>query len=84
MGIGSMLCIHLQREPIRRPADTAATRPAARKLLHLEMLLAGFYASRRGFMSLSLPLGDADYDAHVSAFERFLDDFGSVLEDSHP
>jgi glutamate-1-semialdehyde 2,1-aminomutase len=79
MGIGSMLCIHLQAEPIRRPADTNATPAAKRKLLHLEMLLRGFYIARRGFMSLSLALRDEDYDAFVEAFGSTLEEHRSVL-----
>ncbi len=31
-GLGSMICIHLQHAPIRRPADTAAVPASARKL----------------------------------------------------
>ena len=81
MGLGSMLCIHPQRAPIRRPADHAGCRPDARKLLHLELLLRGFYLARRGFMSLSLPLTDADHDALVSAFGEVLDENAHLLAD---
>jgi glutamate-1-semialdehyde 2,1-aminomutase len=79
MGVGSMICIHFQKAPIRRPADTEATKPGARKLLHLEMNLKGFYMSRRGFMSLSLPLTATDYDDFVAAFDAFLDENAVVL-----
>ena len=79
MGIGSMICVHFQSQPIRRPADTEATRPGTRKLLQLEMNLKGFYLSRRGFMSLSLPLTGQDYDDFVATFEEFLDDNSTVL-----
>lgn len=80
MGIGSMICVHFQNGEIRRPAETERTLPATRKLLQLEMNLKGFYISRRGFMSLCLPLTDSDYDDFVAAFEEFLDENGSVLE----
>ena len=79
MGVGSMICVHFQSQPIRRPADTEATRPGTRKLLQLEMNLKGFYLSRRGFMSLSLPLTGQDYDDFVATFEEFLDDNSTVL-----
>ena len=35
--------------------------------------------SRRGFIALSLPLIDSDYDAFAAAFEDFLDACGPVL-----
>jgi len=84
MGLGSMLCLHPQHAAIRRPADHAGCRPEARKLLHLELLLRGFYLSRRGFMSLSLPLTEADHDALVSAFGEILDENAPLLAEPAP
>jgi glutamate-1-semialdehyde 2,1-aminomutase len=80
-GVGSILCLHLQPEPIRGPQDTVHTPAAARSLLHLEMLERGFYVARRGFMALSLPLSDADYDAFAAAFDDFLATHAGVLGD---
>lgn len=77
-GRGSMLCLHPHSQPISRPADVAPA-TEARKLLHLELNLRGFYIARRGFMSLSLPLTDADHDALVAALEAVLDDNAGVL-----
>ena len=79
LGQGSMLCIHPQGAPIRRPADLATLRPALRKLVHLEMNLRGIYLARRGFMSLSLPLTAADHDALVAAFDAILGDYADLL-----
>ena len=79
LGQGSMLCIHPQRAPIRRPADLTMLRPALRKLVHLEMNLRGIYMARRGFMSLSLPLTAADHVALVAAFDAILGDYADVL-----
>lgn len=78
-GCGSIIGLHWQTEPVRRPADTAATRPAARALVHLEMIRRGFYFARRGFMSLSLPLGGEDYRDFADAFADFLDEHREVL-----
>ena len=78
-GSGSIIGLHWQAEPIRRPADTSATPPAARALSHLEMIHRGFYFARRGFMSLSLPLESGDYDDLVAAFADFLDEYREVL-----
>lgn len=79
LGQGSMLCFHPQRAAIRRPADHAGVPPDLRKLLHLELNLRGFYIARRGFMSLSLPLSEADHDALVAAFEGYLGDYAAML-----
>ena len=78
-GCGSIIGLHWQAEPVRRPADTGATRPAARALSHLEMIRRGFYFARRGFMSLSLPLEAGDYDDLADAFADFLDEHREVL-----
>jgi glutamate-1-semialdehyde 2,1-aminomutase len=78
-GVGSILCMHFQEQPIREPDDTLHTPAAARALFQLEMLARGFYVARRGFIALSLPLTEADYDAFATAFEDFLSACGPVL-----
>jgi glutamate-1-semialdehyde 2,1-aminomutase len=78
-GVGSILCAHFQHEPIRQPQDTEHTPAAARALFHLEMLARGFYTARRGFIALSLPLTNDDYDAFVDAFDDFLAANGPAL-----
>ncbi|UEM25200.1 aspartate aminotransferase family protein (plasmid) [Skermanella mucosa] len=78
-GVGSILGIHFQTRPIHRPADAEETPEAARALLHLEMMAKGFYFAHRGFLSLSLPLTDADHDGFVDSFEAFLAENGQVL-----
>ena len=77
-GLGSMLNVHFQRGAIARPQDTWATGDTAKRqerlkaLFHFDMLAAGFYIARRGFMSLSLPLTTADHDKFAAAFEEFI------------
>ncbi len=78
-GIGSILCLHFQHEPIHRPDDTAHTPPAARALCHLELLARNIHTARRGFLTLSLPLTPADYDTFVAAFDDFLAACGPAL-----
>jgi len=79
LGRGSMLCVHPTRKPIRRPSDHASAPADARRLLHLELNLRGFYTAPRGFMSLSLPHTESDHDRLVAAFEGFLEDYAGVL-----
>ena len=78
-GIGSILGLHFQDRPIARPTDAEATPAGARKLFQLEMLLRGFYVSRRGFFSLSVALEDGDYDAFMDAFADVLETMAPVL-----
>ena len=78
-GIGSIMAIHWQTGPVRRPSDLQKTPQAMRALFHLEMIRRGFYVARRGFMALSLPLEQKDYDGFAAAFEGFLDDHQGLL-----
>lgn len=77
-GVGSILTLHFQEGPIRRPEDVEPA-PELRGLVHLEMMARGFYMARRGYMSLSLPLEDSDHDAFVAAFGDVLDTWRDVL-----
>ena len=77
-GIGSMLNFHFQRGTIRRAEDVWSTGEDAvrldrlRTLFHLDMLAAGFYLSRRGFMSLSLPMTEREHAGLAAALDEFL------------
>jgi glutamate-1-semialdehyde 2,1-aminomutase len=71
-GAGSIMSLHYQSTPIARPEDTEATPGAVRKLTHLELIERGYVTARRGFMSLSLALSDAEIDGFVSALDDVL------------
>jgi len=77
-GVGSLLGIHFQTTPIKRPADIL---PAVdqRALVHLELMARGYYMARRGYMTLSVVLGPAEYDGFVAAMAGILDEYGTVL-----
>ena len=79
-GRGSIMNVHFQRAPIRCHADLAATPQAARDLFHLEMLLAGIWIARRGFMSVSLAHDDEDCGRLAAEFESFLERHGGAIE----
>jgi glutamate-1-semialdehyde 2,1-aminomutase len=70
-GRGSIVGLHFTRGPVWRTADSPAA-PELRTLLHLHMLDRGYSLARRGFVALSLPLGEADIDGFASAVEEFL------------
>ncbi|MEX1108817.1 MAG: aminotransferase class III-fold pyridoxal phosphate-dependent enzyme [Dongiaceae bacterium] len=85
-GIGSLLTVHFSDQPVRSPRDAQPHDPAreqvmgaARKLYHLDMMAAGQYMARRGFIALSLPMREKDIDRFLEATEEFLSTRGPVL-----
>ena len=70
-GRGSMVGLHFTRAAIRREHDIPDT-PELRTLLHLHMLERGWSYGRRGFVALSLPLGEEEIDGFAAAVEEFL------------
>jgi glutamate-1-semialdehyde 2,1-aminomutase len=70
-GIGSMVGLHFTDRPVRRITDLPPA-PELRALLHLHLLEHGYSYARRGFVALSLPLGEADIDGFAAAVEAFL------------
>ena len=70
-GRGSLVGLHFARGPIRSEADVPEA-AELRGLLHLHMLERGWSYGRRGFIALSLPLGDAEIDGFAAAVEEFL------------
>ncbi len=72
-GIGSLMCAHPVDGAIHTAADAAAVDPLLRALLHFDMLERGFYLARRGFIALSLAIGDDE----IRRFEEAVSD---VLE----
>jgi glutamate-1-semialdehyde 2,1-aminomutase len=70
-GYGSLVGLHFAVGPIRRRSDVPK-RPELQTLLHLHMLEQGYTYARRGFIALSLPLGEAEIDGFAAAVEAFL------------
>jgi glutamate-1-semialdehyde 2,1-aminomutase len=86
MGTGSIMGFHFKRGPIRRPQDVWPTDPLAARvqadlyaLLHLSLIEAGCYMARRGYVTLSLPMRDADIARLPAAFDAFLEQHGGVV-----
>ena len=70
-GYGSLVGLHLSRGPVRRRADIPK-QPERQALLHLRLLEHGYSYARRGFIALSLPLGEAEIDGFCAALESSL------------
>jgi glutamate-1-semialdehyde 2,1-aminomutase len=71
-GWGSLLSIHPVQGPIERASDVAGADPRWRALLFHELLQAGFYVASRGYLALTLDVGDEDVDRFVAAVDDFL------------
>ncbi len=79
-GLGSILTMHLQREPIRSIRDIAPRDARLRQLLHLDLIDKGFFTARRGYMAPCLAITDADCDGLVEAVDDFLTHYGHLLD----
>lgn len=77
-GLGSLMTVHFQHEPIRSPADLRVD-PARRELFHLDMLDRGFHLARRGMIALSVEVGTAELDAFQDAVAEFIDSRAPLL-----
>jgi glutamate-1-semialdehyde 2,1-aminomutase len=78
-GIGSMLAVHTMRGPVTSPEQAAKADPKLKELFFFDMLAHGIWLARRGMMTLSLPVGDAECDALATAVEEFLSARRSLL-----
>jgi glutamate-1-semialdehyde 2,1-aminomutase len=71
-GMGSMLNVHMRREPIRSPADVAKQDFDLRELFFFDLVEQGIWLARRGMAAVSLAISEADYDRLVAAVEEFI------------
>ena len=78
-GVGSLMSIHATRTPVRAPDDALTSDDRLKELLFLELLEAGYYLARRGFIALSLAVGDAEIAGFLAATERILQDNPSLF-----
>ncbi len=70
-GLGSLMNVHPVPGPVRSPADLVGGFEPLRELFFFDLLEAGFYLARRGFIALSLPIGDDDLDAFAAAVDAW-------------
>ncbi|HEX3576764.1 MAG TPA: aminotransferase class III-fold pyridoxal phosphate-dependent enzyme [Rhodopila sp.] len=78
-GIGSMLAIHATRDAVISPEIAARSDPKLKELFFFDMLAHGIWLARRGMMTVSMPIGDAECDALCAAVQEFLSVRRSLL-----
>ena len=71
-GIGSMMTAHATARPIKTAADIASGNQDAKELFFFDMMAAGIWIARRGFVALNIMIGDAEGDRFVAAVEEFV------------
>ncbi|MDJ0751061.1 MAG: aminotransferase class III-fold pyridoxal phosphate-dependent enzyme [Woeseiaceae bacterium] len=79
-GLGSMIAIHFNRKPTKRPSDITAGCQSLRPLLHMELLLDGMLIVGRGDLFLSLPMDDSHLSAARYSLEKFADQYKPLIE----
>ena len=57
-GLGSLMTIHGTRGPVERISDLDGSDDRLKELLFFDLLAAGFYIARRGFIALSFDITD--------------------------
>jgi len=72
-GLGSLMNAHARSEPIVRPEEGDEREQTIKALLFFHLLERGFYIARRGFIALSLMIGEQEIDGLVDAVEEFLE-----------
>lgn len=74
-GLGSLMCFHFINTPveeIKSPDDTADEDKMLAAIFHLYLLEKGYYISRRGYIAISLVLGEPELTGFYGAVVEFL------------
>lgn len=86
LGTGSIIGLHFKRGAIRRPQDVWPADELAGELqaelyalLHLSLIAEGCYIARRGYLTLSLPMGEAETEGMADAYDRVLAREGALI-----
>lgn len=72
-GMGSLLTLHPLGGDIRSTADAAKADARLKRLIYFHLLDEGIYVAERGFMALSLILGNPEFDALEASLVRFIE-----------
>jgi glutamate-1-semialdehyde 2,1-aminomutase len=78
-GRGSMLAVHATRGAVQNPEAATRANPKLKELFFFDMLARGFWLARRGMLTLSLPIGEAECEALIAAVDEFLSARKSLL-----
>ena len=71
-GKGSLMNLHAMANPVRCPEDLQSSDDRVKELIFLDLLEAGFYIARRGFIALMLSVSDQELKNFSRVFEQVL------------
>ncbi len=77
-GLGSLMNIHPVAGPVRSPADLAHGDERLRELFFFDMLEAGYYLARRGFIALSIPVTSTELDGFCDAVRSWTESMSGL------
>jgi glutamate-1-semialdehyde 2,1-aminomutase len=76
-GMGSLLQVHFNRTPLTDYRSTASDSKELAGLLHIALLNHGSFVSTRNSFCISTPMGDAEVNQAVQAFQESLADLSA-------
>jgi glutamate-1-semialdehyde 2,1-aminomutase len=79
-GMGSLMNLHPTTRPITDHAGVVGADDRLRELIFLDLLDAGYYVARRGFIALQLPVTDDDLDGFANAYRTVLENRANILQ----
>ena len=79
IGIGSLMNLQAGTHAIRSVDDLIPAGNALKDLFFFHMVEHGIYLARRGFIVLSIPVGEEEINRFVQAFDSFLERYGNIL-----
>lgn len=78
-GVGSLLCVHPVAGHIASPDDAGRADLRLKRLLFFHLLEDGIYLAERGFMALSLVIGDNEEAKFEKSLVRFIERYRGLL-----
>jgi glutamate-1-semialdehyde 2,1-aminomutase len=79
-GLGSMIGVHMTDVPMRSAADAAKGDAGLLDLFYFDLVARGIWSAKRGMMTLSIALEEADGDKLVAAVEEFVETRAPLFE----
>jgi glutamate-1-semialdehyde 2,1-aminomutase len=78
-GVGSLLTLHPLSGEIADAEAAANADLRLKRLIYFHLLEDGIYLAERGFMALSLVLGDQEFDALAESLDKFITRYRTLI-----
>ncbi|MEC5409327.1 aminotransferase class III-fold pyridoxal phosphate-dependent enzyme [Paraburkholderia sp. MPAMCS5] len=79
IGIGSLMNLQITGRPVRSVRDIDASMNVFKDLFFFYLIEQGIYIARRGYVVLSLPVGDPEMARFEAAVAGFIERYGLLL-----